>query len=122
GLMVYTNARIQSGIDLLLDYANFDNFLAVTALVITGERKLDSQSLNGKGPIGVAQRAQARDIPVIALAGTIDANADALHTAGINAAWPIVDSIMSLDEALKNASTLLERAAFRLGCTLAIRL
>lgn len=122
GLIAYTNAQIRSGVDLLLDYANFDSALADAMLVITGEGKLDSQSLSGKGPIGVARRAQARGIPVIALAGTVDADMDALRAAGINAAWPMVDHIMSLDEALNSGALLLERAAFRLGCTLAIRL
>jgi glycerate kinase len=122
GLMAYANAQIKSGVDLLLDYANFNRVLAAAALVITGEGKLDMQSLSGKGPIGVAKRAQAQGIPVIALAGTVDAEADMLQAAGINAAWPIVDHIMLLDEALHNGTSLLERAAFRLGCTLAVQL
>lgn len=122
GLMAFAGARIQSGVDLLLDYANFDNQLANASLVITGEGKLDSQSLSGKGPIGVAKRAQARGVPVIALAGTVEADARMLQAAGIDVAWPIVDQIMSLDEALNRAALLLERAALRLGCTLAIDL
>ena len=120
GLMAYSGARIHSGIDLLIDYANFDRFLNDAALVVTGEGKLDSQSLSGKGPIGVAKRAQARSIPVIALAGTVDVEAAQLYEAGIHAAWPIVDHIMSLDDALHSGAALLERAAYRLGCTLAI--
>lgn len=120
GLMAYTNARIESGIDLLLDYTGFDQALENAALVITGEGKLDAQSMAGKGPVGVARRAKARGIPVIALAGTIDATGEALNEAGITAAWPIVDSVMTLPDALKNGAELLERAAYRLGCTLAI--
>lgn len=122
GLTAYAGARIQSGIDLLIDYANFNHHLDHTALVVTGEGKLDSQSLSGKGPIGVARRAQARGVPVIALAGTVEADAVQLHDAGIHTAWPVVDGIMSLDDALRSGADLLERAAYRLGCTLAIRL
>lgn len=120
GLMAFTNARIRSGIDLLLDYTNFDALLADARLVITGEGKLDAQSLRGKGPIGVARRAQAHGIPVIALAGSISAPTSALQAAGIKAAWPIIDQIMTFDEALHDAAALLERTAFRLGCTLAL--
>jgi glycerate kinase len=122
GLMAYFKAQIKSGVDLLLDYADFNTYLAKATLVITGEGKLDSQSLSGKGPIGVAKRAQAQGTSVIALVGTVDADTGALQAAGIDVAWPIVDRIMSLDEALRSGASLLERAAFRLGCTLAISL
>jgi glycerate kinase len=120
--MAYFKAQIKSGVDLLLDYADFNTYLAKATLVITGEGKLDSQSLSGKGPIGVAKRAQAQGTSVIALVGTVDADTGALQAAGIDVAWPIVDRIMSLDEALRSGASLLERAAFRLGCTLAISL
>lgn len=121
GLMAYTGARIQSGIDLLIDYANFDKLLSSAKIVITGEGKLDSQSLSGKGPVGVAKRARAHGVPVIALAGTVEADAEQLYGAGISAAWPIIDRIMSLDDALESGAELLERAAYRLACTLAVQ-
>lgn len=122
GLMAYTGATIMSGIDLLLDYANFDAALAQAVLVITGEGRLDNQSLRGKGPVGIARRASEHNIPVIALAGSFESNAHAMRDAGIVAAWPIVEGITTLHYALQHADELLERAAYRLGCTLAIQL
>lgn len=120
GIMAFANASIQSGVDLLLDYTNFNDALADAVLVITGEGKLDGQSLSGKGPIGVARRAKASGVPVIALAGTVEADSDSLRAFGIVAAWPIVDHVMPLSEALGRGSELLERTAMRVGNTLSI--
>ncbi|MEL6527867.1 MAG: glycerate kinase, partial [Chloroflexota bacterium] len=58
GLLAFLGGRIQSGIDLLLDHADFDVLLAETDLIITGEGQMDGQTIHGKGPIGIAQRAQ----------------------------------------------------------------
>lgn len=120
GLLAFTNAKLVSGVDLLLDYAQFDQRVQSHRLVITGEGRLDDQSLRGKGPIGVARRAQALGIPTIAFAGTVEADPTALRDAGIAAAFPIVDRIMMLPDALAHGPTLLESAAFRVGCTIAL--
>ena len=122
GLIAYAHASIQSGVDLLLDHIGFDDALTQARLVITGEGKLDSQSLSGKGPIGVARRAQARGIEVVAFAGSVTVDPESLRKFGIQAAWPIVDSIMTLEYALTHGAELLERAALRLGNTLAIQI
>jgi glycerate kinase len=115
GLMAYTQARIQSGVTLLLDYHNFDAHLRDAALVITGEGQIDSQTLAGKGPIGMARRAQAHGVPCVALVGGIHGDEALLHAAGIAAVLPIVTRPMALDDALLQAETLIEQAALRLG-------
>lgn len=120
GLLAFTNAKLVSGVDLLLDYAQFDARVRQHRLVFTGEGRLDEQSLRGKGPIGVARRAYALGIPTIAFAGTVDAAPEALRAGGIAAAFPIVDRIMALSDALRHGPTLLESAAFRVGCTIAL--
>jgi len=67
----YMNAECRSGIDLLLDTIHFDNLLQDADLVITGEGSADRQTLMGKLPFGILQRAQKHDVPVMLIAGRI---------------------------------------------------
>ncbi|MCA9910223.1 MAG: glycerate kinase [Anaerolineae bacterium] len=115
GLMAFANGRIQSGVDLILDYHHFDDLLQDAALVLTGEGRIDSQTLSGKGPFGIARRAALQGVRTIALVGTLDVDEKSLHAAGIWSALPIVPRPMSLRYALKNAAALVENAALRLG-------
>jgi glycerate kinase len=121
GLMAFLGGRIQSGIDLLLEYNHFDDHLRDTDLVITGEGQMDEQTIYGKGPIGVARRAREHDVPTVALVGGLNADDTLLHDAGIQAVFPIITRPMTLDYALQNAAELVERAALRLGYMLQIR-
>jgi glycerate 2-kinase len=63
GLMAFLGGRIESGIDLILNFRGFDQELAQADLVITSEGRLDAQTVHGKGPIGVARRARERGVP-----------------------------------------------------------
>lgn len=118
GLMAFLRCELVSGIDLVLRHHNFVERLHDCSLVITGEGQMDSQTLDGKGPIGVAQVARAHGVPTVALAGGLTIDDRLLHEAGIQAAFSIVDAPMSLEAALENAETLLWRAALRLGYVL----
>jgi glycerate kinase len=71
GVYAYLNAKLVNGIDYFLDITGFDNSLQNANFVITGEGSIDEQTLQGKGPYGVANRAKMRSIPVIGLAGKI---------------------------------------------------
>jgi glycerate kinase len=115
GLMAFLGGHIESGIDLLLEYNQFEKRLKDTDLVITGEGQMDEQTIFGKGPIGVTRLAKEHGVPTIALVGGLHVHDRILHEAGIQAVFPIVTKPMSLDEALKNADELLQRAALRLG-------
>ncbi len=119
GLMAFTGARMASGIDTLLDMVNFDHELRDAALVITSEGRLDHQTLQGKAPAGVARRAAAHGVPTIVLAGGVTGDESALLEAGL-IPFPIVPAPMALDEALRDAEMLVERAALRLGYLLKI--
>jgi glycerate kinase len=121
GLLAFLGGRIVSGIDLLLDYNRFESHLAGADWVITGEGRLDDQTEYGKAPIGLARRAQAVGVPVIALVGSLDAAGERLHRAGLCTAFPIIPRPMSLAEALQHAAAFLEAAALRLGYLLAAR-
>lgn len=118
GMVAFTGASITSGIDLLLDVNGFDAACASAALVITGEGQLDGQTLGGKAPFGVARRAARFGVPTIALVGGLHADEEALRAAGLAAAFPIVTHPMPLEDAMRNAAALLERAALRLGYVL----
>jgi glycerate kinase len=107
GLFAFLNAELTPGIELVLDTLNFNKYLKGCHLVITGEGSLDSQSLQGKTPVGVARRAAACSVPVIALAGRISGSLDLLHKAGITACFAIADGPLSLEESMRKAPDLL---------------
>ena len=120
GLMAFLGGRIESGIDLILAVRGFEDQLADADLVITSEGRIDTQTIGGKGPIGVARRARERGVPTVAIVGGLDADDALLHDAGMWAVLPITPKPMSLDEAIDDAETLVERAALRLGYLLQI--
>ncbi len=115
GLMAFFNARIESGIELMLQHSGFSTQLRGASLVITGEGRMDDQTVHGKGPVGVAKVAKAYGVPTVALVGGLAVDDAILHAAGIQAVLPIVTEPMPLDDALANADQLVERAALRLG-------
>lgn len=114
GLMAFLGARMHSGIDLVLDVVRFDEHLRGADWVLTGEGRLDTQTLQGKTITGVLRRCQAAGVPVLAFAGSVDdAASDALAALGLTAAFPIVPGPMSLEEAMRNGSSLLTSAVAR---------
>lgn len=120
GLIGCLGATIRSGVDLILDHHRFEERLRGASLVITGEGQLDDQSLMGKGPVGLARRAQAAGVPTVAIVGGLNTDDARLHQAGIVAVMPLVTRPMSLDEAMQDAAMLMEGAALRLGYWLAV--
>ena len=64
GLATYLNAKRVNGIDYFLQLTNFNKALQKTDLIITGEGSIDEQTLEGKGPFGVAQKAKEKNLPV----------------------------------------------------------
>ena len=81
--------RLQPGIDALLDAVDFERLLEDTDLVFTGEGRLDEQSLRGKVVVGVARRAKAQGVPVVALVGEIGPGADAAYGEGVSGIFSI---------------------------------
>ena len=114
GLMAFCGAKLMSGIEIVFQATRFDERLAESQLVFTGEGKLDFQTVNGKALSGVTSRAKALGIPVIALAGSIDPGAEAaLRNKGLTAAISLCERPMSLEEAIAEAPALLANAAER---------
>jgi glycerate kinase len=83
GMVAFLNSRLQMGIETVLDAVHFNELLEDTNLVISGEGKIDLQSLRGKVVIGVARRAKQKKVPVIAIVGDIDDNIDEIYQEGV---------------------------------------
>ena len=121
-LVQFLSARMAPGIDLVLEAVCFDEQLQGADLVITGEGRVDGQSLSGKTPVGVARWAKRHDLPVIALCGSIGAGAEGVHKVGIDALFTVVPGVCTIDEAMAEAAVNLERTAAQLARTLALNL
>lgn len=119
-LVQFLNARMAPGIDLVLEAVCFDEQLQGADLVITGEGRVDGQSLSGKTPVGVARWAKRHDLPVIALCGSIGAGAEGVHKVGIDALFTVVPGVCTLDDAMAEAAANLERTAAQIARTLAL--
>lgn len=89
GAVAFLGAKMQRGIDVVLDTVGFDEKLDGAELVITGEGRIDSQSVHGKVICGIAKRTAAKNIPLIALVGGIDDSADCAYSEGISAMFSI---------------------------------
>lgn len=98
--MQYLNAERRSGIELLLDLVNFDQDLALADLVVTGEGRADCQTLMGKAPMGILNRAKRQGVPVILIAGQVD-NRNALTKAGFTKVVCINKKGIPLEDAMK---------------------
>lgn len=89
GMIAFFGAQLQMGIETVLDTVHFSEIVKDADLVITGEGKLDGQSLRGKVVIGVAKRAQDAGIPVIALVGGVESDISDAYKKGVTAIFPI---------------------------------
>ena len=114
GLAAFLGAELKSGIDLVLDALHFEEQLNGVDLVITGEGRMDSQTLSGKGPFGLALKAQAHGIPTVAIVGGIGDGEDALQET-LAAVISLAPGPIALEAAVAEAEALLERAAVRVG-------
>ena len=97
-LMAFLDAELKPGIEIIIEIVKLEQVIKGADLVITGEGKIDSQTIYGKAPIGVARIAKKYNIPVIAVAVIISADADIVHQYGIDALIKISEPPMSLTE------------------------
>ncbi|MCI6676818.1 MAG: glycerate kinase [Clostridiales bacterium] len=99
--LTFTNAVLESGIKIVLDETSLEQYVQDADIVITGEGCLDGQTVMGKAPIGVAKLAKKFNKPVIAFAGSVTKEAIECNKNGIDAFFPILRSIVTLEEAMK---------------------
>lgn len=96
----FLHAELKSGIELVLNFINMENYMKDADLVITGEGRLDGQTSMGKAPLGVAKLAEKYDVPVIALAGAINHENFTLHDHGMTSCFSILNAPMTTEEAM----------------------
>lgn len=105
GMVAFLGAALESGIEIVLDTVAFSEKLAGADYVITGEGRLDSQSLSNKAVIGVAKRAKKGGVPVIALVGDVGDDAYAAYDMGVNAIFSINRLAIPFSEAKLRSKT-----------------
>lgn len=115
----FNNVELKSGIAIVLEAIGIEKELTDADIVVTGEGKLDSQTANGKVPVGVAQLAKQYHCKVIAFSGSVTDDAAPCNEAGIDAFFPILRSVCTLDEAMdssvaQNNMSLTTEQVFRL--------
>src|SRR2546425_4017008 len=113
GLLAFLDARLVSGAALVLDAVGFDRQLEGAALVITGEGRIDRQSVYGKLTQAVTQAARARGVPVIAVAGSIGAGHEAMRDAGIERIETLSADPVEREAAMRDPLPRIEAAAAR---------
>lgn len=109
GLLVFTEAKMQSGIELVIELTHLEEKIVQADYVFTGEGGMDFQTKFGKTPYGVAKIAKKYNKPVLACAGYIGEQVEVLYEEGITAIFGILAKAGSLDEALKSGEENLER-------------
>lgn len=106
-VMVFLNAKLENGIDIVCEVTRLEEKMEGADLVITGEGQIDSQTQYGKTPYGVSKIAKKTNIPVVALAGSLGHDYQKLYDKGFDAIFSIIDSPMKLDEAIDKTEELL---------------
>lgn len=117
GALFFLNATLRPGIDVVLDAVDFDRHVRGADLVLTGEGKLDRQTLQGKVLKGVADRVVRHfgglaNVPVVALCGTLDLDPADITALGLTGAFSVLNRPQSLDEAVLTAYDDVRRATF----------
>lgn len=102
GLLLLPNVTLRSGVDIVISAVNLVEILQDADLVITGEGRMDSQTAQGKTPIGVAKTAKLFNKPVIAIVGSLREDYEVVYQAGIDAVFPIIRQVDGLEETLKS--------------------
>jgi glycerate kinase len=113
GLVAFANARLRSGIDIVIEAVGLDAHLRNADLVITGEGRVDFQTAFGKTPAGVAKAARRRRIPVVAIGGGLADDARGVFRHGIDALQSAIARDMPLEQALERAPDYIADAAER---------
>lgn len=108
-LIAYCKAKFAAGIDIVLNVCGFEKEIEDADLVITGEGRIDGQSVQGKVLYGIGTRAKERNVPVIAIGGAVRSDSEALLDHGITAMFSIANGPMTLEHAMENGCELIEQ-------------
>jgi glycerate kinase len=113
GLVAFLGAKIRNGFELIAELCGLEDKIKSADLVVTGEGRMDRQTIKGKAPMGVAKMARKYGVPVIAICGSLAFEASLLYDRGIDAMDSSVTEPMTLEEAISRAPSLLIAAAER---------
>lgn len=116
GLKAFLNAELKPGIETILQILEIDDYIKEADLVITGEGKIDNQSLYGKVPVGVARLAKKYGKRVIGIVGSSPNDHAQIHEMGIDLVIETVNKPMELNEAMKDWKELVTLAGMKVGC------
>lgn len=112
-LLIFLHARLKSGIETVLDLIDFDRYLEHTDLVITGEGRVDWQSCHGKVMHGIGMHCKKHGVPAIGIVGSMGPDAQNIFSYGISSLVTTVNSVMTLETAIRDAEELYYNAALR---------
>jgi glycerate kinase len=112
GAVVFLNASLTSGVDLVMQLANFEEVVQGADWVITGEGQLDGQTFSGKTINGVIKAAQKYQVPVAAFCGSVDVTIAEMQQMGLDYAVSILNQIGNLDDAKAKSFQNLELASY----------
>lgn len=115
GLLAFLQAELKRGVDIVIEATNLLEAVRDADVVITGEGKIDGQTIYGKTPIGVAKTAKKHGIPVIGIAGNIGADSHVVYEHGMDALFSIVPGVTTLENAFANASDYVEKTAMNVA-------
>lgn len=117
-LYAFCGAQLRQGIEIVTDALKLDQQVADADLVITGEGRIDSQTIHGKVPVGVARIAKRYNKPVIGIAGSLTADVGVVHEHGLDAVFSVLYTICTLEEALDNAGENVRMSARNIAAVL----
>lgn len=110
----FLDAKLQKGTNIVITETNLEDYIKNADLVITGEGKIDGQTIFGKTPIGVSKLAKKYNVPVIVLTGTIDDDISEIYNQGVTSVFSILKSPTTLEYAMENTYSLLSDATERI--------
>lgn len=111
GLLAFLPAELKRGVDIVIEATGLSDLIQDADLAITGEGKIDGQTIFGKTPIGVAKTAKKYGVPVIGIAGNVSGDSQIVHEYGIDAIFSIVPGVVPLEDAFAHAKEYVERTA-----------
>ena len=103
GILAFLSAELKRGVEIVIEATGLSQIVADADLVITGEGKIDGQTIFGKTPIGVAKTAKKYGVPVIGIAGNVSRDSCVVHEHGIDAVFSIAPGVVLLENVFKHA-------------------
>jgi glycerate kinase len=117
-MLAFFGATLKPGVEIVTAAVDLDAHVRDADLVITGEGRIDFQTVHGKTPIGVARIAKRHGKPVIGIAGSLGANVGVVQEHGIDAVFSVLSKPCALDEALRDAAANVELTARNVAAVL----